>query len=174
MDTGVFLFLRYGELFMFSIIIKASDHINRVLEKAAVSLFAIITVLTFLGIISRYAFGSPIIWLYETTLVLFSWTTFIGISIAFKKKEHIHLDFVFQKVSEKTGRIFRAIITAGTIVFFTIVLVDSIEIISETFGQKYNTINLSTGWFYIPLFLCSFTSIIHLASQLIEYLRKEK
>ena len=158
---------------MLTIITKASSQINFILEKIAIYLLAIITVLTFSGVIFRYAFGSPIIWLYETTLVLFSWVTFLGISIAVKKNEHIHLDFVFHKVSEKTGKILTSVIATGSLIFFAILLKDSIEIISETYEQKYNTIDLSTGWFYVPLFICSLVSILHLFDRIFSKSEKD-
>ena len=153
---------------MFSTIIKVSDSLNIIFEKITIIIFALITVLTFSGVISRYIFGSPIIWLYETTLVLFSWVTFMGISIAFKRNEHIYLDFIFHKVSYKTGERIKITIKIITILFLIVVFKDSIEIIMETFGQYYNTINISTGWFYLPLLICSSVSIIHLLSQLFE------
>ncbi len=156
------------------IITKVSDKINFVLEKVAITLLAVVTVLTFSGVIFRYAFGSPIIWLYETTLVLFSWVTFLGISIAVKRRENIHLDFVFHKVTNRVAAIMHIAIAIVSIIFFAIVFKDSIEIISETFEQKYNTIDLSTGWFYVPLFLCSLVSVLHLINRLIFIVRGEK
>jgi TRAP-type C4-dicarboxylate transport system permease small subunit len=156
------------------IITKVSDKINLILEKAAIILLAVVTALTFSGVIFRYAFGSPIIWLYETTLVLFSWVTFLGISIAVKRRENIHLDFVFHKISGRAAQMMHTAIAVISIVFFAIVFKDSIEIISETFEQKYNTIDLSTGWFYVPLFICSLVSVFHLICRLIEIAGGEK
>ena len=156
------------------IITKVSDKINFFLEKVAILLLAVVTVLTFSGVIFRYAFGSPIIWLYETTLVLFSWVTFLGISIAVKRRENIHLDFVFHKVTAKIASIIHIVIAVISLIFFSIVFKDSIEIISETFGQKYNTIDLSTGWFYVPLFICSLVSVLHLICRLFEITGGEK
>ena len=94
------------EVVLVSIISAASQKINKVLERFSVFLFAVITVLTFAGVISRYVFGSPIIWLYELTLVLFSWIVFLGISIAIMRNEHIYLDFIFHKINEKKGALF--------------------------------------------------------------------
>lgn len=159
---------------MVSIISAASQKINKVLERFSVFLFAVITVLTFAGVISRYVFGSPIIWLYELTLVLFSWIVFLGISIAIMRNEHIYLDFIFHKINEKKGALLRVVINIILILFFTVVLKDSVEIIRETFRQNYNTIDISTGWFYLPLFICSAVSILHLVSRLLVQLRRDK
>lgn len=146
---------------------KISNSINFFAKKTSVILLFIITVLTLIGIVSRYIFNSPIIWLYETTMVLFSWTTFLGVSVAFKNNEHIFLDFIFYKLSEKAAIIVNIIIHSLILIFLFIVIKDGWTIVSDTISQKYNTINLSIGWFYASFPISALFSIIHLIDRLL-------
>lgn len=145
---------------------KLSNFINAIVEKICMLLLAIISILTVTGVISRYVIGTPIIWLYEVTLVLFSWVTFLGVSIAFKKKENIGLDFLINHVPKKSVKFIQVIILISVILFFIIGIKDSGEIIKSTLPQKYDTVNISTAWFYLSFPVGAVISIIHLLSEL--------
>ena len=144
---------------------RLSDLLNDVAERIAIVLLAIITILTFIGVLSRYVFGTPIIWLYETTLVLFSWATFFGVSIAFKREEHIHLDIIMHHIGDRGANILRAVIKGILLIFLGIILIDGISIIRDTMTQSYNTIPVPYSWFYAAFPVCAVISCIHLVSQ---------
>lgn len=144
---------------------RLSDLLNDFAERIAIVLLAIITILTFIGVLSRYVFGTPIIWLYETTLVLFSWATFFGVSIAFKREEHIHLDIIMHHISDRGAKILRVVIKAILFIFLGIIIIDGISIIKDTMTQSYNTIPVPYSWFYAAFPVCAVISCIHLASQ---------
>lgn len=50
-----------------------------------------LVVLTFVAAVSRYFFGSPISWLEEVQVPLFSIVVFIGISLALQRNDHVDL-----------------------------------------------------------------------------------
>jgi TRAP-type C4-dicarboxylate transport system permease small subunit len=141
---------------------KLSDGLNDLAERLAVMLLAVLSLLTFGGVIARYVFNSPIVWLYETTLVIFSWLIFLGVSIAFKREEHINLDLINKYLSPKGAVILRMITQVLIAVFLLIVVKDGIDVIQDTMTQKYITINLSTGWFTAAFPVCAVVSLIHL------------
>ncbi len=60
----------------------------------SVAAFAILVVVTFLGVIMRYFFNSPFIWLEEAQLALVLWVVFFGGSYAFREKSHIAIDLL--------------------------------------------------------------------------------
>jgi len=152
---------------MKKIIISLSDFLYKLFKGLDILLLLILALLTFSGVISRYVFNSPIVWLYELTLVLFSWIVFGGISIAFKTGENIRVD-LFSDDRKKLKFIFGVIGNIFTIIFLIVVVKNGITIITTTWSQQYNTINLSTAWFYIPFPLCALVSIVHLSSGLLE------
>lgn len=149
---------------------KLSYNINKIVEKISVVLLFVITILTSVGIFTRYFINIPIIWLSEVTMVLFAWITFLGISIAFKNNENISLEFLINGVPKRASKIIKMVIKILVIVFFIIVIKDGAQIIQNTIPQKYNTINLSTAWFYASFPVCAVISIIHLINETFEIL----
>lgn len=152
-------------------LLRLSESLNRILEWVSLSILGLLTVLTFSGIIARYIFGSPIVWLYETTLVLFSWMIFLGVSVAFNRGEHIHLELFHHRLSPKTQDMLRSISHIIVIIFLLIVIKDGLVVIESTWDQQYNTISLSTAWFYIPFPFCALITLFEFLAQFLN--RKE-
>jgi TRAP-type C4-dicarboxylate transport system permease small subunit len=149
-----------GELMI--LIRKLSDGLNDLVERLAVMLLIVMSLLTFGGVIARYIFNSPIVWLYETTLVIFSWLIFLGVSIAFKREEQITLNLIDKYLSSKGAVILRMITQVLIAVFLLIIVKDGADVVRDTMTQKYITINLSTGWFTAAFPVCAVVSLIHL------------
>jgi len=152
---------------MKKVIKSLSDLFYKLFKGLDILLLLILAILTFSGVVSRYVFSNPIVWLYELTLVLFSWIVFGGISLAFKTGENIRVD-LFSDDRKKLKLVFAIIGNLFTIIFLLNVIKNGITIIDTTWAQQYNTIDLSTAWFYIPFPLCAFVSLIHLVSGLLE------
>ena len=148
-------------------IISLSDLLYKLFKELDIILLLILAILTFSGVISRYMFNNPLVWLYELTLVLFSWIIFGGVSIAFKRGENIRVD-LFGDHRKKLKRIFAIFGNAFTIIFLLVIIKQGITIVSTTWAQQYNTIDISTAWFYIPFPLCALVSIIHILSAFFE------
>ena len=68
--------------------------VGRIEETAIAVLLGVMTALTFINVILRYAFNSSIIWSLEVVLVLFSWLVLFGISYGFKITAHLGVDAV--------------------------------------------------------------------------------
>lgn len=64
---------------------------------AAVCLIAM-TFITFINVILRYFFHSPLLWDEEVTIMLMGWAVFLGISAAFKRNMHLGIEFFVNKV----------------------------------------------------------------------------
>jgi len=78
--------------------------ISDILDYAASTLAGIITVvlttITLAGVIYRFVLDNPIVWVYEFTVVCFAWMIFLGMSMAFKRKEQISLTFLSEALPE--------------------------------------------------------------------------
>jgi len=155
---------------MISFISKLSDGINAVMEKITIVFIIILTILTSIGVINRFVFNQPLVWQYETTVVIFAWVVFLGVGIAFKKGGHVQLDFVINATPEKYKRHLLIFIKLIVMLFLFIVVKDGIEIIKNTASQKYQTINLSTAWFYASFPVNALISLIHLLDALLKLL----
>lgn len=63
-------------------------------ENVIALLLGLMTALTFVNVVLRYAFNSSIIWSLEVTLIMFAWLVLFGISYAFKVTAHLGVDAV--------------------------------------------------------------------------------
>ena len=63
-------------------------------ETAIAILLGLMTLLTFVNVVLRYAFNSSIIWSLEVTLALFAWLVLFGISHGVKTTAHLGVDAI--------------------------------------------------------------------------------
>ncbi|MGE4282447.1 MAG: TRAP transporter small permease [Clostridia bacterium] len=159
---------------MNSFIRKLSDITNSIAVKVSLVLIVLLTILTSAGVVYRYILQAPLIWVYETSVVLFAWMIFVGTSIAFKRREHIRLEFLIHALPHGMSKILKIIIELITIVFLIFVIKEGFIIVKNTWAQTYNTINLSTAWFYLSFPVSAVIMVIHLIDAIIELLFEKK
>jgi TRAP-type C4-dicarboxylate transport system permease small subunit len=70
----------------------------KALEAVAASLAASITLLLFTGVLSRYLFSHPIVWLDELVSLQFLWLAMIGAIIAVYRNEHLRLSVFVERL----------------------------------------------------------------------------
>ena len=148
---------------MLKVVQKASDAINGVVEIIVATGVILVALLVAVGIITRDVLGYPIIWLSETTMLMFSWTFFLGLSVTFKRNENICVELVIAKITERFKKVPRLLILALMMGFLGTVVYEGIEIVSSTAGTDYNTIDVSTAWFYASFPVSALISLVHLS-----------
>jgi TRAP-type transport system small permease protein len=99
--------------------------ISRFLENSlniimAVAL-AIMVVLVFGNVVLRYFFNSGITWSEEMSRYLFIWLTFLGAIGAFKNKEHLGVDMVIKRLSNRMKKV--VLVIGDLMVLFVLLLV---------------------------------------------------
>ena len=74
-------------------------------EGAIVAGLAVMTVLNFANVISRYFLHSSISWTEEIILIIFLWVSILGISCGYKRNIHLGMSFVTDRLPEKGKKI---------------------------------------------------------------------
>lgn len=59
------------------------------LEVIAALLMTVIIALLLGGVVSRYAFGNPVVWIDEAVSIAFIWVAMVGTAIAMHRNEHL-------------------------------------------------------------------------------------
>jgi TRAP-type C4-dicarboxylate transport system permease small subunit len=149
-----------------------SETLNSLVEKIVILLLSVVTILTITGVVTRYVFNFPIIWLYETTMVNFVWLVFLGMSVAFKRQEHIRLDFLSDRVPRRFSGILQFIICCIVVMFLLFGIKEGLQVVRDTATEHYHTINLSTAWFYASFPVSAVISCIHLLHEMLTILVK--
>jgi TRAP-type C4-dicarboxylate transport system permease small subunit len=94
---------------------------DRALDLLATSGFAVMLVVTILQVVFRYALTLPLAWTEEAARVLFVLTVFFGIAIAIREREHVVVDFLFNRLPPR-GRLLAGLAFDAVIVLLLAVI----------------------------------------------------
>jgi len=86
------------------------------------------SILIFSNVVSRYIFDSSIVWANELARFFFVWLIFFGAIGALKENEHMGVDLLVRKFSEKGKKIAFVIINLIVLVLLYLVFDGSIKI----------------------------------------------
>jgi TRAP-type transport system small permease protein len=119
----------------------------KMIEKTNGVLLAIIVVLLFLQVTSRYLNNTSFLWAGEAALWIFVWVVFLGAAVLFNKKEHMIVDiieyFLHGKSKEKIEKLLAKIIKMICWVFLVIVFYYSIIVTISVANQYAVSFRLS-------------------------------
>ena len=91
------------------------DQCSEYLGVIAAWLYFMIGLMIGYEVLARYLFNAPTIWAQELSQLLFLWATFLGISRALKRDQHIRISALESFMSESATRRFRLL----TLVFIS-------------------------------------------------------
>jgi tripartite ATP-independent transporter DctM subunit len=103
----------------------------RPLEAIAASLLVLIVGLLLLGVISRYVFSLPIIWVDEVASFAFLWLAMLGSAIAIDRNEHLRLTLLLNVVPPRMRGFLQAFALLVTATFLAALLHPAIEYAME-------------------------------------------
>jgi tripartite ATP-independent transporter DctM subunit len=73
----------------------------RPLEALSAALLSLIVVLLLTGVVARYVFSLPVVWIDEIASLSFLWLAMLGSVIAMHRNEHLRLTLVVEQVPER-------------------------------------------------------------------------
>jgi tripartite ATP-independent transporter DctM subunit len=103
----------------------------RPLEVVAAGLLVLIVGLLLLGVISRYAFSLPIIWVDEVASFAFLWLAMLGSAIAIDRNEHLRLTLLLTVVPPRLRGHIQAFALLVTATFLGALLHPAVEYAME-------------------------------------------
>jgi tripartite ATP-independent transporter DctM subunit len=103
----------------------------RPLEVVAAGLLVVIVGLLLLGVISRYAFSLPIIWVDEVASFAFLWLAMLGSAIAIDRNEHLRLTLLLTVVPPRLRGHIQAFALLVTATFLGALLHPAVEYAME-------------------------------------------
>ena len=101
---------------------KLGRVVNNIEETLIAVILGLMTLVTFVNVIARYAFNTNILWALETTVFLFAWLVLIGASYCVKTRAHLGVDVVLNMVGAGTRRVLALIAVAACLAFSVLVL----------------------------------------------------
>jgi TRAP-type C4-dicarboxylate transport system permease small subunit len=151
---------------------KVCEILYRISKVFTIIALAIIVILVFAQVISRYIFTFSISWSQEVVTYLFIWMIFIGCSMGLRKGEIISIDFFIKKLSKKTALYINILNNSLLILFFTVGILSNNQIIKYSLSQLSPILNLSMGWIAFSFSVSAIIMILYLISNICEILGK--
>lgn len=121
--------------------------VNRFLEQVLIAIFALLVLDVLFQVFSRYMLGTSFTWTEEFARFSLIWLTILGAAYLSGKREHLSMDFLYQKFSVSNKRKVSILIEVLIFLFALFVMVIG------GFNLVYTTLHLEqlSGTLRIPL-----------------------
>lgn len=145
------------------------DKINKILEWFLIVIFALLVLDVLFQVFSRYLLGRSFSWTEEFARFSLIWMTILGAAYLNAKKEHLSMDFLYEKMSVANKRKASILIEVFIFLFALIVMViGGLNLVYTTLHleQLSGTLRIPLGYVYAVLpfsgFLIMCFSIYHI------------
>ncbi len=105
-------------------------------------------IVVFLQFFSRYVFNNSITWTEEIARYLLIVLTFTGALVCIRKRSHIHLEIVLDRLAERPARVLRFAGDLVTAIFFGGLAWTGVTLALRMDRQRLISVDLSRGVFY--------------------------
>ena len=140
------------------------DVLNRVEEVVLVAMFSAMVLIIFVQVIMRKT-GNSLYWSEELGKFLFVWISWLGISIAQRKGEHIKITMLTDHLPFRAAQVFNILYDLVVIAICVVTLYYGVSLVISQWTSPYAGIKISTSWGYLAVVVgCTLMTIRCLAS----------
>ena len=108
-------------------------------------------VLVFSQVVMRYVFGNSLSWSEELARYLFVWQTWLGVSYSTKKRSHLRITFIKDRLSPSAQRKLEIVVTVVWIAFAVFVAVKGFSLAARVYGFNQRSSALRMPMAYVHL-----------------------
>jgi tripartite ATP-independent transporter DctM subunit len=119
---------------------------GRLLATACVLLLTAEIGLLIIGVVARYAFHAPQIWVDESTSLLFLWLAMLGAVLAVRTRTHMRMTALISRTGATVRRGLEAFSVAAAAVFLLSVMAPALHYVQNEQIVSLTTINISLAW----------------------------
>lgn len=149
---------------MLTTFVRLSD---RLVGGAAVLLLLTMLAVVFLGVVFRL-FGEPLAWSDELAQYLLVWTAFSGWIIASRRRSHIRIGLIIDRLEGAPRRAAEIVIQLLVAALGVVLLVKSFGLIQRNLDVEWVSLPLSVSLVYIPIPIVGFAIIAQALAQIAE------
>jgi len=147
------------------------NKVTKILELFVITIFALLVLDVLFQVFSRYILGTSFTWTEEFARFSLIWMTILGAAYLNAKREHLSMDFLYQKFSEANQRKTSILIEILIFLFALIVMVvGGLNLVYTTLHleQLSGTLRIPLGYVYAVLpfsgFLIMCFSVYHITN----------
>ena len=148
-----------------SVPVRVFKWLDENFERYLAMFFAMIMFISmFAQVVMRYIFNSPLSWSEEVAIICFVMSVFLGGARAITKDQHVRIEIVTYKLSERNQHIARIIANMLYIVFCIVVslgMVAVIQMLART-GVVTSITRIPKAYYYTLLPFCMWLSVLRL------------
>lgn len=127
-------------------------NIKRILDNLEEIIGAILFIAMFgilvAQIIFRQIFDSPLVWSEELAILLFTYVGMLGVSIGIKYRQHVFIDFLYNKFSGKGLKIANTFIQSVVFISLIVMIQIGYKLFLRKKIFKLIALKISSGWMY--------------------------
>ncbi len=130
------------------------NKINRILEVFLISIFALLVIDVLFQVFSRYIIGTSFTWTEELARFSLIWMTVLGAAYLNARREHLSMDFLYDKLSPKNQRKVSILIEILVFLFALVVMfIGGSNLVYTTLHleQLSGTLRIPLGYIYAIL-----------------------
>lgn len=144
---------------------------ERLIDGAAIVVFVAIFLCVIGQVVLRYAFNSPMTWSEELARYLFIWCAFLGWIIASRRKGHLAMTFVAERLRPRAQALLSAAIAAATLFFAWILGSRGLKLVTNNWDIENVAVPFTLGVVYLIVPLASLAIAAYAWLQLVDSLR---
>ena len=153
---------------------KILNTVNSAITTLAALALAVMTVLVLLQIFYRYVLDVPFPESQELSVYAMVFVVMLGSTIAVRKKTHIAVEFVVDKLPAVPGTCVRIVAYLAIIVFFALLMTQGWNLTLRSMLQRSPTTGIPVGYIVASIPVSSFISILYVCEHLFSELRRFK
>lgn len=145
---------------------RLSDVMGRLTEGFLLCITGGVVLLIGAQVLCRYVLNHSIFWAEEVGRILLVWITFLGGSVAFKRRAHMGVEFFVQRLSASGRKFCRCCVLISASAFFMVLLVYGWLYCLFVSTQKTPALGLPMAVPFAVLPLSGLLFLVHAADQL--------
>ncbi len=145
------------------------NHVILAIEKAGLSFLMVgMLIFGFLQVFARFVLKTPIGWSEELLTYSFTWTSFIGASMAIYTKSHFSVDLLMNKLPAALVKSLNIFTWLLILVFSLFILVMGSILTKANSIQRMNILPISMMWAYLSMPVCGAFIFFHALEKTLE------
>lgn len=141
-----------------------SRRLNRGVEITTGVLAMLMALVTGLQVFFRYVLNHSLFWSEEVGRILLVWITFLGATVAYRRKAHVGIDVLVRRLAPDTQRTLERLLLAASSLFFLVLITFGVQFIRFIAYQKTAALGLPMGLPYTVIPLSGVIFCVHAAS----------
>jgi len=145
---------------------------EKALDALTVVLFSLMFIVIIGQIVLRYVFNAPLVWTDEAAAYFFVWVAFLGWTMATRKRIHIGIAVVIDRMPPGTRRALHAFWCLGALAFSLVLFVVGILITRNNVDVRMVSIDFAFWPVYLVVPIAAVYLVAYSLRDLVQILRK--